>query len=94
MLAMFNGQPGDGDVRYNIPLNDEECWKTDQAVSKLEDVLKETCMLYYLCSPNEVKVRHGISKHVLSQRIDRIHRLLWLEWEPKTLSPNSLPQGF
>jgi hypothetical protein len=94
MLSMFNGEPGDGDVAYNIPFNEEECWRTDASIKQLDEAGQLLIGLHYLVSPNVAKQRLCISTTVLSQRLDKIHRQLWLMWEPKTVSANSLPTGF
>lgn len=93
-LAMFNGEPSYWATAYNIPLNDEECWKTDAAVKRLPDPLRTTVRYTYVGNSEWAKKQLSISASVLSQRLDRAHRLLWAEWEPQTLSDNSLPRGF
>lgn len=94
MLSMFNGERGDGEIRYNIPFNEEECWKTDASIKLLDHDSQDLIGLHYLVSPNVAKQRLCISAAVLSQRLDKIHRQLWQMWEPKTVSANSLPTGF
>ncbi len=94
MLSMFNGEPSDREIRYNIPFNEEECWRTDASIKQLDEEAQLLVGLHYLVSTNVAKQRLNISAAVLSQRLDKIHRQLWQMWEPKTASPNSLPTGF
>lgn len=93
-LAMFNGEPSYWRVAYNIPLNDEQCWATNKAVEGLPAPLSDTTASYYLLGGNQAKARHSISAAVLSQRLDRAHRLLHAQWQPATLSENSQPSSF
>lgn len=83
-LAMFNGEPSVlSDPGPRIPLNEEECWQTEKAVLGLPDPLKETVMTYYLSGGFAAVDRLSISRAVLSQRIDRAHKLLRDAWEQK-----------
>jgi DNA-directed RNA polymerase specialized sigma24 family protein len=94
MLAMFDGEPGDGAPHANIPLDEEECWLTDSAIKLLPDPLAETVAVNYLSGGEAAKRRMGIRASALSQRLERAHKLLYAQWAPKTLSANSLPRGF
>ena len=94
MLAMFSGEPGDGSTNYNIPLNDEECWSTDKAVKGLPEPLSDTVKWHYLYGSNTARLRLVITSAVLSQRLDRAHKLLYAQWQPATISEKSLPTGW
>lgn len=60
----------------SIPLDEAECSRTEAHIKALPDPLGETVACYYLHDSDHTRKRLAISSSVLSQRIDRAHRML------------------
>lgn len=75
---MWRDMPPDPAQTYEarVPINEEECWRTEQAVQALPVELAQTVAAYYLHGTYFAQDRLSISRAVLSQRLDRSHRLL------------------
>lgn len=74
---MWRGIRVDGEVREPVvPINEEECWKTEAAIKELPSPLDATVVQYYLNDSARARKVLAISASVLSQRIDRAHREL------------------
>lgn len=59
-----------------IPVADAECSQTEDCIKGLPDELAMTIATYYLHDSQYTQRKLSISPAVLSQRIDRAHRLL------------------
>lgn len=68
--------PVDREPQAIVPVDDNECWRTERAVHQLQPPLVETVEAYYL--HGSLAVRHwlGISKGTLSQRLTLAHARL------------------
>lgn len=84
MLAMFRGYrpEHDGPREAPIPINEEECMGTERAIMALPDPLALTVCHYYLKDSDYTREVLCISRSVLSQRIDRAHRMLDVALRP------------
>lgn len=71
---MWRGARVDGEVREPVvPINEQECWKTEAAIKALPSPLAETVAQYYLNDSARARKVLCISSSVLSQRLDRAH---------------------
>lgn len=94
-LPMFKGMPVDSArPLQGIVLDDTECWKTATSVKALPEPLSTTVSGYYTRGSLATQEALGISRAVLSQRIDRAHRLLASQWVRVGPVDQQLPTGF
>lgn len=86
-----------GDAVALVPINDEECSQTHDAINSLPDPIGQTVALYYLVDAHLTQKRLGISASVMCQRIDRGHRLLdqaFIEAKTKKITEHALPSWY
>lgn len=96
---MWVGARVDNEVRQEamIPINDEECSKTHEAIQALPEPLNVTIATYYLYDSGHTQRKLGISASVLSQRIDQSHKLLsqvFIEAQVKTAKTHEDPSWY
>lgn len=95
MLAMFNGEFIDsGQPQARIPLNEEECWQTEAGIKQLPDPLQETVAIYYTSGSSAVQAQMYVSRAVVSQRLDRAHKMLSDMWLVAGPLDQQLPRSF
>ena len=73
---MWRGGRQTGYPEAVVPISEEECWKTDQAVRELPEELGLTLVHYYVGGSRRTRQVMAVSPATLSQRIDQAHRLL------------------
>lgn len=78
MLPMFQGYRPEVNVAREavVPIQEEECWRTEEAIKQLPEEMASTVGMYYLHDSSYTQRQFGISSSVLSQRIDSAHRML------------------
>lgn len=95
---MWRDMPVDGVAMREavVPANEEECWKTEEAIKALPAPLAETCAMYYLQDSGRTRNKLGISSATLSQRIDASHSKLAQAWTTERVGPvaEQLPQSW
>ena len=96
---MWVGARVDNEIRQEamIPVNDEECSKTHEAIQALPDPMNMTIAMYYLHDSSFTQRKLHISASVLSQRIDQSHRLLsqvFTELQVKTAKTHEAPSWY
>lgn len=95
VLPMFTGMPADiSRPLHGLRLDDGECWKTGDDVANLPEPLPLTVSHYYLSGSMAAQDRLSISRAVLSQRIDRAHKLLADKWLTVGAIDQQMPTGF
>lgn len=68
--------PMDRQPQAIVPVDDEQCWRTEHAVRALASPLLETVEGYYLHGSLAVRDRLGISRATLSLRLTDAHAQL------------------
>lgn len=93
---MWAGTPVDGGMPTEaiVPVNDQECWVTEDAIKALPDPLSETIVSYYLQDAIRTRERMRISTSTLSQRIDQAHRLLVDAFKGKPSAEDMKPRSW
>ena len=95
---MWRDMPVDGMAQREalIPVNEEECWRTEEAIKALPAPLAETCAMYYLQDSGRTRQKLCISSATLSQRIDQAHHKLSEAWLTERVGPvaEQLPKAW